>query len=119
VPEVGERVVKWGQPVGERRERRERWAGGISWAGKKDAPAVVKWAGRKGERKREGEEGRWVVARLKIEKEGERRGFGFSFFQTPFQTFKFFSNLNTTNPIQIILKLLKLHTNNKHYATKR
>jgi hypothetical protein len=46
---------------------------------------------------------------------GKERGVwegGLSFyFQTPFQTFKFFSNLNTTNPIQIIFKILKIHTN--------
>jgi hypothetical protein len=37
----------------------------------------------------------------------ERKEGFWVFFQTPFQTFKFFSNLNTTNPIQIILKTFK------------
>jgi hypothetical protein len=57
------------------------------------------WAGRKkGEPRLKGEKGRvWVW------------GFVFLFFK-PFQTFstfKFFSNLNTTKPLQIILKTFK------------
>jgi hypothetical protein len=77
-PEVGDDPDRWAPPVGECvREGRERWAGGLSWAGR------VWWADWREEKK--GEE-------LGRGPDGERKGVWglfFSFFQILFkQLFK-------------------------------
>jgi hypothetical protein len=80
----------------------------LGCGGRKEACGLGGWASGPGRRNRQagvGEVERWA---------GKERGVWegvLSFFQTPFQAFKFFSNQNTTNPIQIIFKILKLHTN--------
>jgi hypothetical protein len=72
-PEVGDDPDRWAPPVGECvREGRERWAGGLSWAGR------VWWADWREEKK--GEE-------LGRGPDGERKGVWglfFFFFSNPF-----------------------------------
>jgi hypothetical protein len=90
VLEEGDGADRWGRPVGDQKREGEGDVGRQGELGRKSGGLAGKrWAG--------GLERRG----------GLGRGFGFSFFSNSFQTFKFFSNLNTTNPIQIILKTFK------------
>jgi hypothetical protein len=62
-------------------ERRERWAGGISWAVRRMVRRVVKWAKEKRRKKKRGRGGKvgrgWAKSR---EREGEKRDWVFFFF---------------------------------------
>jgi hypothetical protein len=81
----------------------------LGCGGRKQAGGLGGWASGPGRRNRQagvGEVERWAG-----KERGVWEGVLSFYFQTPFQTFKFFSNLNTTNPIQIIFKILKIHTN--------